>query len=229
MRTNLPETFARPTFDYKTTAQFGTYRTFATTARVTHVVRSIAYSYDDTPSAGWLLIDVNAATPRTLFKIDIPVASRKQLLFPGGIYGLAGEQLRVGVGAPGVGKNVKTSTKVYSMHGLPEVEAAPTFFNHSPAANTAATTGDIAAAAGVTHVLDWVYWSFDRATGQATSLTITAGTTTLAKVDIVSGFSGVGEPLIFPGGIYGSANELLNVTLSADNGGAIGKLNVRYR
>lgn len=111
------------------------------------------------------------------------------------------------------------------MQGLPETIAAPTFFHHAPAANTAATTGDIAAAAGVTHVLDWIAWSYDD-TPTGGKLTVAINAATVFEINIAAAGPGFVE---FPGGLYGAANQKMNVTLASGAGAVVGKLNVRYR
>jgi hypothetical protein len=98
--------------------------------------------------------------------------------------------------------------------------------NH-PAANTAAVI-TLDADADQIRVVDSVDWSFDRATNKITSLTITIDGVTKYKTDIAAGWSGhdTYEP---PRALYGNKNEAVVITLAADDGGAVGKVNAATR
>jgi hypothetical protein len=111
------------------------------------------------------------------------------------------------------------------MQGSPETTAAPTFFTHAPAANTAATK-NIAAATGETWVLHWLHFSYDGVPAAVKTASVVIGGTYKWQVDITT--AGVWT-IEFPGGLYGSANEALVVTLPASGSGSVkGKINIKY-
>lgn len=226
---DVPELRAAPTFwtATATAAAFDSGSTFAATAGYTHVLRSLEYSYDDTNTGGITVSGTVGGAATTLFQIDTVAAEVRQLLFPGGIYGDVGTALTIAVGAADATDTAFCNAKVYTMDEEPERRARATFFHHGPAANTAATTGTIAANAQHTHVLDWLCYSFDSATNKITTVTVTINAVTAWQVSLVAGFAGPGF-VEFPGGLYGSKNQAMVVTLLADDGGASGKLNVRY-
>ncbi len=95
---------------------------------------------------------------------------------------------------------------------------------HVPAGDTDAVI-TMAAAEKVINVVDSVHCSYDAApTGG--KLTITVDAATKFEVDITAA-----GPLefLFPGGLYGSENQAVVITLAAAGGAIVGKVNAQTR
>jgi hypothetical protein len=104
-------------------------------------------------------------------------------------------------------------------------QTTPTAFSaadsSAPAANTNAVV-TYAAAPNVAHSIDSITWSYDAApTGGR--LTITDGGVTVFDIEITAGGPGF---FSFPGGIRGSENSALVITLAAGGAAVEGKLYV---
>lgn len=111
------------------------------------------------------------------------------------------------------------------MRGVPEKDATGTLYTHAPATAYAAEQ-TVAANANHTHVLDWIHYSFDQAPDSKESLRVLIGGTVVFLWYVTAAGPGFCE---FPGGLYGSKNQALKVTLSADSAGAVCKVNFKVR
>ncbi len=113
------------------------------------------------------------------------------------------------------------------MTGLPETGAVPTFQTASAGANTDVVI-TLAAAIGVTHVLDWVHFSYDEDASTGV-LAITIGGTDeyIIQTSAVAATTQMAF-IQFPGGFYGGVNEAMVITLDGGGGTAKGRVNIRY-
>lgn len=93
--------------------------------------------------------------------------------------------------------------------------------SHAPAANNPAIV-TYAAQVNLAHSIDAIMWSYD-GTPTGGRLTVTDGGTTVFDVEITSGGPGFFN---FPGGIRGSENSALVITLAAAGASVEGKLYV---
>lgn len=116
------------------------------------------------------------------------------------------------------------------MKGTPNTEVVYQNDFHHPAVDTAAVV-TLAAVAGVIHVLDWIYWSYDAALAGKELLIVTIDGSTAFGIDIPISAAGEPldpEPIHFPKGLYKEPNQALVVTLTAAGAAVKGKLNVGY-
>lgn len=114
------------------------------------------------------------------------------------------------------------------MKGLPNTTTTRKHKTHAPNADTAAIA-TVAAVAGEYHVLDWIHYSFDDASGAVETLIVEIDSATVWQVDISNAAYPPGT-IYFPGGLYNTTvNQELKVTLSASAGGKKGKVNIGYR
>lgn len=119
------------------------------------------------------------------------------------------------------------------MIGLPNTSVTQKNAKDHPAANTEAEV-EIAAVADsaigghkTIHVLKWIHFSFDAASGAVETLTVAIGGTTVWQIDIPN--AAIVDFISFGKGMYSvNGNEALVVTLSASAGGAKGKVNIGY-
>lgn len=94
----------------------------------------------------------------------------------------------------------------------------------TPAANTAAVV-TLAAVAGQRHRITAIAYSYTAAPAGGT-LTVVDGATPLIDIDVTS--SGEVWAVLPPGGLVGTANTAMTITLTAGGAGISGKLSVGY-
>jgi putative N-acetylmannosamine-6-phosphate epimerase len=96
----------------------------------------------------------------------------------------------------------------------------------SAANDTAVIT--LAAASGVSHVLDSLQWSYDGASTTG-GLTVTINAVSVFDVDIIRAAAD-NDSMIFPKGMYTTPkNQAMVITLKAAGAGIVGKLNAQTR
>ncbi len=111
------------------------------------------------------------------------------------------------------------------MIGLPDTTTEHTPYEHFPDPDTAATK-TVAAVADQIHVIEHLSAGFDSAPDSVKTLTIAIGGTTAWEISILTAGLNHYE---FPGGLYGTFNEAMVVTLEADAGGATGSISFGIR
>ncbi len=113
------------------------------------------------------------------------------------------------------------------MLGTPETTRKGTW-THATSADTSTIT--LAATTGVTHVIDFIHWSYAQGKATKGGLKITnSGSTTHFDIDLeqtiaTQGAANSHGSLPFPNGIYGNVGEALEVVLEDND--SVSKLNV---
>jgi hypothetical protein len=97
-------------------------------------------------------------------------------------------------------------------------------FSDTAGANTAVTR-TLAAVVGQAHRLTGVGCSWSGAAAVTGLLTVTDGATTIVSYDVPLGLNTPFAPPLPPGGLKGTINTAMTITLAAGGAGAVGKLN----